>query len=334
MAFLHLGIIHAQGTGTEQNDILASYFIKKAIDMGCKEAEEYLNIGYETGDKDFASEIEAFIGDGGSMSRETFAWLKAKVEAERRAKNYGNLSNMQGDLMLFYPEYDRDKAIGDILNNRDTVDADILLATCTSNNRFELYANQQDKLLSQLHAPIEKLDVDWKNLKCNFLGHDEGELAQCIVNFTCSYKEICRHYHVEQEDIFTLDTLRLFPYVRMTDLLLLRCQALRCLLSIKDIDPIITERYLKRLRDDSELLNIAEEVRGQNLQLLLISFVEMNIDINALQLHSIRLFRAYKDNDLSPLADHLNTLVSRLTEIRVKHDLPTYTADTLPPIAL
>lgn len=33
MAFLHLGIIYAQGVGTEQNDILASYFIKKAIIM-------------------------------------------------------------------------------------------------------------------------------------------------------------------------------------------------------------------------------------------------------------------------------------------------------------
>ena len=36
-AFLHLGILYAQGLGTEQDDVLATYFIKKALDMGCKE---------------------------------------------------------------------------------------------------------------------------------------------------------------------------------------------------------------------------------------------------------------------------------------------------------
>ena len=48
-AFLNLGILYAQGIGTERNDILASYFIKKAIDMGCKEAEEYIKSEYESG---------------------------------------------------------------------------------------------------------------------------------------------------------------------------------------------------------------------------------------------------------------------------------------------
>lgn len=42
-AFLHLGILYAQGLGTEQDDLLATYFIKKAHDMGSKEAEEYVN---------------------------------------------------------------------------------------------------------------------------------------------------------------------------------------------------------------------------------------------------------------------------------------------------
>ena len=42
MAFLHLGILYAQGVDISRNDILANYFLKKALDMECKEAEEYL----------------------------------------------------------------------------------------------------------------------------------------------------------------------------------------------------------------------------------------------------------------------------------------------------
>ena len=45
VAFLHLGILYAQGIGVTQNQILAHYFLKKALDMGCKEAEEYIRSG-------------------------------------------------------------------------------------------------------------------------------------------------------------------------------------------------------------------------------------------------------------------------------------------------
>ena len=62
-AFLHLGIIYAQGIGTTQNEILATYFIKKALDMGCQEAKEYINMKYESGAKNFADEINAGVED-------------------------------------------------------------------------------------------------------------------------------------------------------------------------------------------------------------------------------------------------------------------------------
>ena len=58
MAFLHLGVIYANGIGITQNHILACYFFRKALDLGCQEAEEYLNMEYESGIKDFADIIE------------------------------------------------------------------------------------------------------------------------------------------------------------------------------------------------------------------------------------------------------------------------------------
>ena len=67
-AFFHLGILYAQGNGTTQDEILAHYFLQKALDMGCKEAEEYLELEYESGIKDFGDEINAFIEKAGIIS--------------------------------------------------------------------------------------------------------------------------------------------------------------------------------------------------------------------------------------------------------------------------
>lgn len=210
-AFLHLGILYAQGIGTEQNDILATYFIKKSLDMGCKEAEEYINMKF-----------------------------------------------IREHLTFFYPEYNKEKAISDILNNRNTIDADILYSLCTSDNTSEIYIKSQESLLKQLFAPISNEDSLWEYFNTDMLSKDESELAQCLVNLTASYDKICQKYDVERKDIYTLESLDLYPYIKIPSLVELRKQAFRCLLSIKDTDPNIQEKYLECLGSDEELLNVCE----------------------------------------------------------------------------
>jgi len=334
LAFLHLGILYAQGIGTEQNEILAHYFIKKAIDMGCKEAKEYVLMEYESGKKDFAKEIRSVIEDKGYITKETTAIVRAKVEKERKAKNYGNLSKISKNLSLLYPNFNLNRAIDDILNSRDTIDADILYATCTSNNEAEIYVEQQEKLLQQLFAPANRISINDRGINSELLSHDESELAQCLVNFTESYRIICNRYCVPPENIFTLDTLNFFPYIKVTDLTLLRQQGLRCLLSVKDIEPAIRNNYLNNLRNDKILLDICEQIKDQDMQLFLISFVELNIDIEALGITSLQLLSAYRSCNLVPHVEFLNAFVNRLTKAGIKHNLPQYTTENLPPINL
>jgi len=331
-AFLHLGILYAQGIVTEQNDILASYFIKKAIDMGCKEAEEYIKSEYESGKKDFAQEIIKVFKDERLITQEKTAKLRTKVEVERRAKHYGQLSKIRKYLPLLYPEYNREKAINDILNGRDTLDADILFSTCTTDNTSEIYLNSQDMLLQQIYAPFEEYDMANEDVDTELLGKDESELAQCLVNLTESYDIICQRYHISKKDIFTLETLRLFPYVKVKDLALLRQQGFRCLLSVKDIDPAINDNYLNNLSDNKALLDVCENTRDQDLQLFLISFVELNIDLDALEIDSLQLLRAYRSNNFAPLAAHLNAFAERLTRHGIIHELPAFTEENLPQI--
>ena len=333
-AFLRLGILYSQGIGTTQNEILANYFIKKALDMGCKEAEEYLNVEYESGKKDFADDFESYIGEDGSASQETIVKLRAKVEVERKAKHYGNLSRIREHLPIIYPEYNREKAIQDILSGLNTIDADILFSTSTSGNRSEIYIEQQDRLLHQLYIQAESDDSMWEYINTNALGKDESELAQCLENLTSSYKSVCQKYNIKPQEIHSPGTLDLYPYIKVQTMATLRRQGFRCLLSIKDIDPMITDEYLEKLDDDQALLDICEKIKNQDLQLFLISFVELNIDLDSLQITSLHLLHSFRNHNLDPLVEHINAFVDRLNKAGIKNHLPIYTPELLPPIDL
>jgi hypothetical protein len=337
-AFLHLGLLYAQGIGTTQDEMLAQYFIKKALDMGCKEAEVYLEWGYESGTRDFGDEINTIIGDPSEVSRETIAKLKVRIEKERMAGNIGNLARMRQNLLMFYPEYSREKAISDILNNRHTVDADILFTLSTGDNRSEVYIESQDRLLQQLYDPItsdtQLYDAIIEADDTDLLGKDENELLQCIVNLTSSYAAICKKYGIKPQHIFSLNSLRLYPYIKVSVLALLRRQGFRALLSIKDVDSAIHEKFLNCLDSDEKLLNVCEEIKDQDLQLFLISFVELNIDIESLEINSLALLKAYRNNNLMPLVEHINAFVDRQNKVCIKNHQPFYTLETLPQIEL
>lgn len=333
-AFLHLGTLYARGIGITQNHALACYFFKKALDLGCQEAEAYLNMEYESGKKDLADDINAAIGHPFLVTEDAISRFRTRVEKDRVAGNYGNLSRIRDYLRFFYPEYDKEKAISDILNNRNSVDADILYSLCTSDNASEVYIKSQENLLEQLYAPISKEDNLWEYIDTNMLSKDESELVQCLVNLNYSYDKICQKYDVDRKELYTLESLDLYPYIKIPSLVELRKQAFRCLLSIKDIDSNIRDKYLECLDSDEKLLNVCEAIKDEDIPLFLISFVELNIDIESLELTSLSLLRAYRNNNLQPLINHLNDCVNRLTASGIKHRFPLFSAENLPPIEL
>ena len=192
----------------------------------------------------------------------------------------------------------------------------------------------QDRLLQQLYTQVDIDDKVWKRIKTDALSKDERELAQTLVNFTSSYDKVCKKYHVKKKEIYNLNTIGFYPYIKVHTLATLRRQGFRCLLSVKDVDPTIRYLFLECLGSDEKLLNVCETIRDQNLQLFLISFVELNIDIESLELNSLALLRAFRNNNLRPLAEHLNAFANRLDRVGIKHNLPFYTLDNLPIIDL
>lgn len=334
MAFLHLGIMYASGIGTTENHVLACYFYKRALDLGCQEAEKYLNIEYETGTKDLSNEINATMLYPQFLASDTIARLKKRLEKERIAGNYGVISKMRKHLGLFYPSYSQEQAIEDILNHRDTIDADIFYSICTTDNKSEKHINSLESVLSQLYAPIIEDSSIMEQLDNTVMNIDEAELLQCVNNLIASYDEICERYKTNRLEQFHLECLELYPYIKIKALFRLRRQVLRCLLAVIDLVPDIRDNYLANLDNDDKLLNICEGAKDQSIQIFLISFIELNIDIEAL-IHSYQVVLiSYRNNNYKTLAKYLNALVERLNDAGIKHDLPTYAEDNLPPIKL
>lgn len=341
MAFLSLGKLYAQGIGTTENHVLANYFYEKALDMGCKEAENYISHEYNTGSRDIATEFIHAVNMADSIDDIPLAKMdkfRKQIERERVKKNYGILSRLRDDLHLFYPNFDHEEAFDDILNNRNTVNADICYALSTIDNYSDVDVDLVESLLSQLFAPITQdtdlyqriIDSDNGDL----LDSNVGEILQVLVNFTHAYDNICNKYEVDKKEINSITATDMFPYLNVPLMSLLRRQAFRCVLSIKNLGSYMKD-YLEHLDNDGYLLNISETVvRDGDIQMLLISYIELNIDIDNQQADYLSLLRSFRNHDLDALAKRLNEFLTKLTDSDIEHQLPEFTSDTLPPIEL
>ena len=333
-AYLRLGILYAQGIGTRINHVLANYFFEKAITMGCQEAERYLELEYELGTRNLVEEVDRAALDPDTIAPNKYERLKKQLDKDRSHKHYGNLSMLRDYLHIFYPDYNQDKAIVDILNGRDTVNADLFYALSTSDNHSEIYVDVLDSFLSQLFSPITndkelyQRIIDSDNV--DILTKDEYELLQCLVNITHAYDNVCRQYKIDKKELFTIEEIEKYPYIKVSTLALLRRQAFRCLLSVSHVDSHINEEFLHNLHSDEELLNVCEKIEDKDLQLFLISFVELNIDCDSLERSYQSLKKSFLANDLAPIVSHLNEFTERLSRLGIEHHLPRYTTNNLP----
>lgn len=263
--------------------------------------------------------------------------FKLLVDRERMNENYACLSKMRKVINKVYPDYNKEKAISDILEGHNSVDADIYYAICTTDNENEIDIKLQDSLLYQLYSPILQNNelmqhiIEYRGI--GLYGAEEGELPECISNLKFSYASICKDFEIAPCDLVPFNEMDIIPYVSPGLLMTLRKQALKCLLSIKDVEPLIKDEFLNNLNSDEELLNICEKISNQDIQLFLISFVELNLDIEAVELSYYGLLENFEGNK-QVLAGSLNSFVKRLTDVGIEHHLPEYNINNLPNVDL
>lgn len=342
LAFLRLGICYDQGIGTTENHTLACYYFNQAYIMGVKEAGSFIDFEYDSGRRNFVKDFENTL----SYSEEEIpALLKVyqrQTERERINKNYGILSQFRDYIPTFYPDYNQKHGFDDFLNHRDTVDADISYSLSTSNNYEEVDLDLIDRLLQQLYAPItqnQQLISDLASMEDRYLALHiyEKEFLQSNFDLIYAFKKICQRYPANKIAIIETDISDIIPYVKMSTITLFRKQAFRCLLAIKDLDPVIEEEFLTNLGDDNQLLDIASMFcnADPDIASLLIAFISLNIDIRNLMIYIYQpLLKSYQKQQFDFLASHLNQYVQSITDMDIEHDLPEFTKENLPEITL
>ena len=337
-AFLQLGICYAQGIGTSRNHVLACYFYEKARAMGCAEAVAYLDREYDLGTRNIAREIRTAFESPETIPPATMERFRKRLEKERCQHNYGVFFQIRDLLPTFYPTYNEEKAMDDILHGRDTLDADLFYATGTDDNNQEVSTVTLEHFLQQFYAPVIQ-DSAFSQIPkeadlTTLLSDDEKELLHCADKLGYMYDSLCAAHSINRQELQrTLDLISI-PYIPVPNLILLRRQAFRCLLSLQQIDPASFGTYLSERTNDMRLLEICERVLERDLQAFLIFFVELNVDINLVEEQYHKLLTAFRENRLDQLARHLNDYASRLTAIGIDHQLPTFTRESIATIEL
>jgi len=337
LAFLRLGISYVQGVGTASNHVLAGYFFEKALALGCREADKYIDLEYDYGSKSIAQEILAALKEDNIIDPASMERFRRRLEKDRSKGNFGVLAQVRDYLHLFYPDYDQERAMDDVLNGRNTLEADLYIATGTENNRYETTIDTVEHFLSRLYAPFtqdpELCRAIRDSEEFELLTYDEKELLYSAQKFTDMYDKVCKRHHtvVKKEAPHSLGQ-GLFPYIPMSLLTQWRRQIFQCLLSTKGVEPDVMDRFLLSLANDSDLMYVSERVRDRDLQFFLIYFVELNMAISAIEEQHQKLFALYRENHPELLAQHLNDYVQKLSDAGISHSLPTFTSNNLPSI--
>ena len=336
-SLLRLGAIYHWGIGTRRNPDLAHYFFKAAYDKGCEAAQEYMYQEYVVGTHDIHLD---FLRDQ-ELGRLPYgaSWYKAILETARQHKHYALLAAMREFIPRFYPEYDTEQAIDDILNGEDTPNADIYFALSTDRNRSEHNHKSVDAFMRSLTAPIADDSLLSQHIKevppKLWFCEDEADFFKALIDYMKAYSELCEHDDsITEQHITSPNDISIFPYVSMQSLSMYRREIVRCLLSAINVAPIVRDEFLQHLDDSEELCNIAEKATDDDLQFLLINYVDIQLEIEIMQMRQQQLYNAYLDGKYERLCTYLNQHVQAFTQAGIPHNLPHFTPSNLPKLSI
>ena len=158
-----------------------------------------------------------------------------------------------------------------------------------------------------------------------------GNFDKAINNFIYAYNNICEEnpsIRKEMIDDFQFSTL--VPFCSPGLIQNYCMQAMKVLISVRGLFEDKWQEVLSNLRDQDKLLDIAEVTKDENLQLLLIEYVELQIEANGIFTYAKKLSLLYLNNDKKGIATELNNYVKRLDDNGIAHDQPLFTEDNLP----
>ena len=158
-----------------------------------------------------------------------------------------------------------------------------------------------------------------------------GNFNKAIESYIYAYNIICEEYpSIQKEVIDDFQFSMLVPFCSPEQIQNYCMQTLKALISVRSLFGDKWKDVLTNLKDQDKLLDIAEVTENENLQLLLIEYVELQIEADDIFKHANNLSTLYMDSDKKGIATELNNYLKRLDDNGIAYDCPLFTEDNLP----
>ena len=239
----------------------------------------------------------------------------------------GYLRKRQEHFDILFPDYAPEKIInGDFSNPRDFI---LFYAEHTTNKADLCISNIG---LEKMVEPLRD-DISYNAVVRAQNGHTVncGEAGRAINDFKTAYDKICKanpaisKVHI---DDYSFDML--VPIAMPEQMLRWSQQMLKALISVRSMFGNKWSNVVSKLTDHDALLDIAEVEQNEDLQLMLVAYVEYFFDYEGFCIYAKRLMLIHLDKNYQALADELNAYARRLENNNIAHNLPQFTIDNIP----
>ena len=265
-----------------------------------------------------------------SIPNETTKTIQELMWNQVKSNNLGGLHNIFGDksFSIISSSYKEDEIFSHY-EDSSVIDRKLFYAKHYA-NEYEINIKSQDDILERLHSLIS-FDDSLLQDSSNY-DKDVNELIQAMVNYQTSYLDFCNKEGLQAKEYHLPKAEHKFPYMPSSVCAKISYDTFCLFLTLQQTVPDIYKPMLPLLRDDSAMLDYIETIEDQYLQLFIISFVEIKIDIETIMLNNYRLYNNCKDNKKEPIIEYLNNFIEKYGD-KVTSKETTYTLDNLPDLS-
>ena len=158
-----------------------------------------------------------------------------------------------------------------------------------------------------------------------------GDFGEFLTSFISVYDKLCaQNPFLRKENIDTYQFGDMVPVCTSRKIQRYLMQSMKALISVRSLYKDNWNEIVANFASWNKLLDVAEKITDEDLQLLLLEYVEMQIEAERIFQYTEKLDFLRCDKDKAGIAAELNNYVKRLEENGIPHGFSTFTEDNLP----
>lgn len=239
------------------------------------------------------------------------------------------LKNIGNSLNILYPNYDEER----IFNHYEAAGKAERWLFYSKNfaSEFEKDIDLQDDFLEKLHGLVsfEKVQLNDNDIDDDF---NINKVYEAMNDYWESYNDICVKNGVTPNTYSLIRKKSCFPYMPPSVCCKISHDTFDLFFSLQKVLPDKYAPMQPILSDDEKMLDYIEQITDEDLQMFLVSYIEIKYEIETVMSKNYELYLNYVDNNKRPIVDYLNALVEKFGDKASTTD-PRFTLENLPDIS-